>query len=624
MAEKKGDELKNTEKEQHKLFPTKLAQDGSLIVNLLQSRTIDREPRVVVEKPKADNAELEKNENIFKNNNNIQYKFKLNPLAKEFSMTMPKSDSNENLVMELNSTRDNISKPITVNNAASNKSDHKRNECVENKLCIPKNTFKLNPLAKEFIMPMPKSDSNENHITELNNTRENISKPTTVNNAAPNKSDHKRDECVENKVCIPTNTFKLNPLAKEFIMPMPKSDSNENHITELNAIRENISKPITVNNAASNKSDHKRNECVENKLCIPKNTFKLNPLAKEFIMPMPKSDSNENHITELNNTRENISKPTTVNNAAPNKSDHKRDECVENKVCIPTNTFKLNPLAKEFIMPMPKSDSNENHITELNAIRENISKPTTVNNAAPNKSDRKRDECVENKVCIPNNTYKLNLLEKEFIMPMPKCNSNENHITELNATRENISKPSSVNNVALNRSDHKRDECVENKVCIPNNTYKLNLLEKEFIMPMPKCEPNENLVMELNSSCDNISKQVKDNDVVQNGSNRQRDESVETLSCIPPHKFTLNTMAKKRSISIHKSDSNKDLVMDLSSISNKVPTQLKQNEENFGQHSFNHIMDVPPEISSSRRKSKNWIVRFFTYCLKKLSFKTRR
>ncbi|XP_050055489.1 uncharacterized protein LOC114120460 isoform X5 [Aphis gossypii] len=624
MAEKKGDELKNTEKEQHKLFPTKLAQDGSLIVNLLQSRTIDREPRVVVEKPKADNAELEKNENIFKNNNNIQYKFKLNPLAKEFSMTMPKSDSNENLVMELNSTRDNISKPITVNNAASNKSDHKRNECVENKLCIPKNTFKLNPLAKEFIMPMPKSDSNENHITELNNTRENISKPTTVNNAAPNKSDHKRDECVENKVCIPTNTFKLNPLAKEFIMPMPKSDSNENHITELNAIRENISKPITVNNAASNKSDHKRNECVENKLCIPKNTFKLNPLAKEFIMPMPKSDSNENHITELNNTRENISKPITVNNAASNKSDHKRNECVENKLCIPKNTFKLNPLAKEFIMPMQKCNSNENHITELNAIRENISKPTTVNNAAPNKSDRKRDECVENKVCIPNNTYKLNLLEKEFIMPMPKCNSNENHITELNATRENISKPSSVNNVALNRSDHKRDECVENKVCIPNNTYKLNLLEKEFIMPMPKCEPNENLVMELNSSCDNISKQVKDNDVVQNGSNRQRDESVETLSCIPPHKFTLNTMAKKRSISIHKSDSNKDLVMDLSSISNKVPTQLKQNEENFGQHSFNHIMDVPPEISSSRRKSKNWIVRFFTYCLKKLSFKTRR
>jgi len=36
MAEKKGDELKNKEKEQHELFPTKLAQDGSLIVNLLQ------------------------------------------------------------------------------------------------------------------------------------------------------------------------------------------------------------------------------------------------------------------------------------------------------------------------------------------------------------------------------------------------------------------------------------------------------------------------------------------------------------------------------------------------------------------------------------------------------------
>jgi len=40
MAEKKGDELKNTEKEQHKLFPTKLAQDASLIVNLLQVGTI--------------------------------------------------------------------------------------------------------------------------------------------------------------------------------------------------------------------------------------------------------------------------------------------------------------------------------------------------------------------------------------------------------------------------------------------------------------------------------------------------------------------------------------------------------------------------------------------------------
>jgi len=40
MAEKKGDELKNTEKEQHKLFPTKLVQDPSLIVNLLQVDTI--------------------------------------------------------------------------------------------------------------------------------------------------------------------------------------------------------------------------------------------------------------------------------------------------------------------------------------------------------------------------------------------------------------------------------------------------------------------------------------------------------------------------------------------------------------------------------------------------------
>jgi len=70
---------------------------------------MDTEPKptVVVEKPKAETADLEKNENIFINNNNIQYKFKLSPLAKEFSMTMLKSDLNKYLVTELNTNRDN-------------------------------------------------------------------------------------------------------------------------------------------------------------------------------------------------------------------------------------------------------------------------------------------------------------------------------------------------------------------------------------------------------------------------------------------------------------------------------------------------------------------------------------
>jgi len=36
MAEKKGDELKNSKEEQHDLFPKKLSQDTSLIVNILQ------------------------------------------------------------------------------------------------------------------------------------------------------------------------------------------------------------------------------------------------------------------------------------------------------------------------------------------------------------------------------------------------------------------------------------------------------------------------------------------------------------------------------------------------------------------------------------------------------------
>jgi len=53
-----------------------------------------------------------------------------------------------------------------------------------------------------------------------------------------------------------------------------------------------------------------------------------------------------------------------------------------------------------------------------------------------------------------------------------------------------------------------------------------------------------------------------------------------------------------------------------------VPTQWKENEENLGQHSFNHIMDDPSEKPFSSKRKSNWIVRFFTYCFKKLFFKT--
>ncbi|KAF0740836.1 hypothetical protein FWK35_00025502, partial [Aphis craccivora] len=133
---------------------------------------------------------------------------------------------------------------------------------------------------------------------------------------------------------------------------------------------------------------------------------------------------------------------------------------------------------------------------------------------------------------------------------------------------------------------------------------------------------NENLAMDTNSTPDNISKQITNNDVVQKDSNCKVNGCVETPSCIPPNKFTLITLVKKGSMTIHKSDLNEDLVTDLNPTSNYVPTQWKENEENLGQHSFNHIMDDPSEKPFSSKRKSNWIVRFFTYCFKKLFFKT--
>lgn len=64
---------------------------------------MDKEPNMVA-LTKADNAELETNKKIFMNNNNIQYKSKLNPLAKNFSMTTQTNILKENHEMDFNQT----------------------------------------------------------------------------------------------------------------------------------------------------------------------------------------------------------------------------------------------------------------------------------------------------------------------------------------------------------------------------------------------------------------------------------------------------------------------------------------------------------------------------------------
>lgn len=64
---------------------------------------MDKEPNMVA-LTKADNAELETNKKIFMNNNNIQYKSKLNPLAKNFWMTTQTNILKENHAMDFNQT----------------------------------------------------------------------------------------------------------------------------------------------------------------------------------------------------------------------------------------------------------------------------------------------------------------------------------------------------------------------------------------------------------------------------------------------------------------------------------------------------------------------------------------
>ncbi|KAF0769866.1 hypothetical protein FWK35_00020396, partial [Aphis craccivora] len=202
---------------------------------------------------------------------------------------------------------------------------------------------------------------------------------------------------------------------------------------------------------------------------------------------------------------------------------------------------------------------------DTNSTPDKISKPGTINDVAQKDINRKEDECVEARSCIPTNKITLNPLAKDFSMKTSKSNLNNNIKMDTNSTHDNISKQSTFNDVAQTDINRKGDGCVKTLNCIPSNKITLNPLAKNFSMQTSKIDLNNNIAMDTTSTPDNISKPSTFNGVVQTNINRKGDGCVKTLNCIPHNKFTLNPLAKIFSMKTSKSDLNANLAMDTNS-----------------------------------------------------------